>query len=123
MRLEQYTVANIIAIARVCHQANKAHCENIGDNSQKNWEDAEEWQRESAIKGVRWRIDNPDAPTSAQHDAWMADKIAEGWKYGEIKDPEAKTHPCIVLYDELPNEQRAKDAIFVAIVNTLKFTI
>ena len=23
---------------------------------------------------------------SAQHDAWMADKIADGWRHGEVKD-------------------------------------
>ncbi len=111
---------DINSIAIVCHQANKAWCDTNGDYSQKNWDDAEEWQRESAIKGVRFKIDNPDAGEDAQHNAWMADKIADGWKYGEVKNPETKEHPCIVPFHELPIVQQKKDALFCAIVNALK---
>lgn len=106
-------------IAKACHGANKALCESFGDTSQRPWEEAEEWQRKSAIDGVRFRIDNPGAPDSAQHDAWMADKVASGWTYGPTKDAVAKTHPCLVPFVELPPEQRAKDAIFGAIVDSL----
>ena len=107
-------------IAKVCHNANKAFCEVNNDPSQKDWEQAEEWQRNSAIAGVKYRLENPTAPTSAQHDAWMADKVADGWAYGETKDAEKKTHPCIVPYDELPDFQKQKDALFVGIVDSLK---
>lgn len=108
-------------IAKVCHNANKAYCEGIGDNSQKSWEDAEQWQRDSAIKGVEYRINNSSAPASAQHDAWMADKVNDGWVYGEVKDADKKTHPCIVPYDQLPIEQRKKDALFQAVVDSLAY--
>ena len=107
-------------IAKVCHQANKAWCEENGDFTQCNWEEATQWQRYSAIIGVEFRLNNPDAPESALHDAWLAVKVADGWKYGEVKDPEAKTHPCIVPYNELPEFQRKKDALFLAIVDSLK---
>lgn len=113
-------VSILKGIAKICHQANKAYCEFHNDNTQKDWEDAEEWQRESAISGVLFRINNPDAPASAQHEAWMADKVKDGWQYGEQKDPIAKTHPCIVPYDELPVYQRTKDKLFQAIVDVLK---
>lgn len=109
-----------LAIAMVCHQANKAFCEANSDFSQQNWEDAPQWQRDSAVKGVEFRINNPDSPHSAQHDAWMADKVAEGWVYGEVKDADKKTHPCIVSYEQLPEFQQKKDALFQAIVDTLK---
>jgi len=107
-------------IACVCHAANKAYCESIGDFSQKDWHEAELWQRESAVKGVEFRLNNPDAPPSTQHDAWMLDKIEDGWVYGEVKDPAAKTHPCLVPYDQLPESDRKKDALFQAIVDALK---
>jgi hypothetical protein len=107
-------------IARVCHQANKAWCEASGDLSQKDWDDAEEWQRDSARKGVEFRLANPNAPDSAQHDAWMKDKIAGGWKFGEVKDSQAKTHPCLVPFESLPEFQRKKDTLFSAIVDALK---
>lgn len=110
---------SVEAIARICHEANKAYCFTIGDTSQKSWEEAEQWQRESAIKGVQFRLDNPDAPQSAQHEAWMKDKLADGWKWGAEKNPETKEHPCIVDYLELPEEQRLKDALFQAVVDSL----
>jgi len=50
-------------IAKVCHEANKSWCEANGDTSQKHWEDAEPWQRSSALLGVQFRLDNPDAGT------------------------------------------------------------
>lgn len=109
----------IEAIARVCHEANRAYCATIGDDSQVPWEDVHGWQRDSAIKGVRFAIENPTAPASAQHDAWLADKRAAGWTYGPTKNPERREHPCMVPYDQLPEEQRRKDALFKAIVNAL----
>lgn len=107
------------AIARVCHEANRVYCESLGDPSQKPWDQADEWQRASALKGVLFAIHNPDAPSSAQHDAWMRDKIADGWVYGPEKKPVSKEHPCIVPYDQLPIEQRRKDALFRGIVKAL----
>ncbi len=113
-------IMNISRIAQVCHAANLAYCESIGDTSQKPWGEAAEWQRDSAIKGVEFKFANPDAAPSAQHDAWTADKLAEGWVYGEVKDPAAKTHPCLVPYEQLPVEQRIKDYLFVAIVQAFQ---
>ncbi len=107
-------------IAKVCHQANKAWCEKNGDWSQKDWDEAEAWQRESAVKGVEFKLNNPDAGHDAQHNAWMSDKVADGWVYGEKKDTEAKTHPCIVPFEQLPEFQQKKDALFCAIVDSLK---
>ena len=48
-----------------------------------------------------------------------AQKVADGWGYGETKDPEAKTHPCMVAFDQLPREQQAKDFIFRSIVHAM----
>ncbi len=109
----------IINIAKVCHEANKAYCETIGDNTQPSWKDAPEWQVESAIKGVEFNLANPDAPASASHDSWLEVKKADGWKYGAVKNPEAKEHPCYVRYEELPEEQKKKDALFKAVVAAL----
>jgi hypothetical protein len=107
-------------IAYVCHQANKAWCQSEGDESQTDWAFAEQWQRDSAINGVKFRLENPDAGPDAQHNAWSADKIADGWVYGEVKDVEKKTHPCLVPFDQLPLFQQKKDRLFSAIVDALK---
>lgn len=42
----------IAAIAALCHEANAAYCRQTGDDSQPNWDDAPDWQKESAITGV-----------------------------------------------------------------------
>ena len=107
-------------IAKACHEANRVWCQANGDDTQKHWEDAEQWQKDSAIKGVEFRINNPSAGKDAQHNAWMADKINDGWVFGEVKDANAKTHPCIVPFDQLPEFQQKKDALFCAIVDSLK---
>ena len=107
-------------IAKVCHEANRAYCQTIGDNSQPHWEDAPEWQKSSAIKGVEHHLKTLESGAepvpSESHDAWLAEKQANGWKYGPVKDPEKKEHPCFLPYDELPLEQKLKDYIFVGIV-------
>jgi RyR domain len=109
----------VIEIARVCHEANRAICEATDDASQVPWEQAAQWQRESAIKGVRFALANPDATPADQHNAWMADKVADGWAWGPFKDPEEKRHPCIKPYAELPLEQRLKDSVFRGIVKAM----
>ena len=107
-------------IAKICHEANKAYCEGIGDKSQPSWNNAPDWQKDSAIKGVEFNIENPEAPASASHDSWLEVKKAEGWKYGKYKDAQKKTHPCYVPYDELPEDQKKKDALFKSIVAAVK---
>jgi hypothetical protein len=107
-------------IAKMCHQANKVWCELNGDNSQKDWDEAEQWQRDSAINGVKFKLAHPTAGKDAQHNAWMQDKLNDGWVYGEVKDAEKKTHPCIVPFEQLPEFQQKKDSLFCAIVDALK---
>ena len=106
-------------IARVCHEANKALCDSQGDFSQKEWDRAPGWQRESALNGVHLHLTDPSASPAASHESWMAEKVADGWVYGRIKNEAAKTHPCIVPFDQLPPHQQAKDHLFRAIVHAL----
>jgi len=107
-------------IAQVAHEINKAYCESIGDMSQPFWEAAPKWQKDSAIAGVKFHLANPDSSPSASHESWMKAKIDEGWIWGPIKNPEKKTHPCMVPYTELPVEQRSKDYLFKQVIHSLK---
>lgn len=107
-------------IAKACHEANRVWCQANGDDTQKHWNEAVQWQRDSAIKGVQFRVDNPDAGHDAQHNSWMEEKVNDGWVYGNEKNAEKKTHPCIVPFEELSPFQQKKDALFCAIVDALK---
>jgi len=106
-------------IAKFCHEVNKLWCDTHGDFTQEHWEHAEEWQRESAIKCVGAH-QGYKAPTQREtHIIWMNEKKEAGWVYGTIKDTAAKTHPCLVPFDELPEYQQRKDALFGAVVKAL----
>ena len=107
-------------IARIAHEANRAYCRTIGDRSQPPWDDAPEWQRDSAVAGVEATLADPDRTPEESHAGWMAQKQKDGWRYGHTKDPENKRHPCMVPYDELPADQRTKDHIFVAVVRACR---
>jgi hypothetical protein len=106
-------------IARVCHEVNRAHCQAFGDNSQPAWEDAPAWQRESARMGVDLHLSGDFGP-EASHIGWMNQKIADGWRWGEVKNPDMKEHLCMVPFDQLPPEQQAKHVIFRAVVHALR---
>ncbi len=110
-------------IARVAHEVNRAYCQALGDDSQPAWEDAPDWQKTSAETGVKLHLENPDAGAEASHESWMAEKVADGWKFGKEKSPEKKTHPCIVPFDKLPVEQQAKDYIFRGVVHALAWAV
>lgn len=110
---------NIAELASICHDANRALCRSHGDLSQPSFDDAPSWQVHSAIDGVRFHLDNPNADASASHENWLAHKRADGWVYGEKKDPDAKTHPCMVPFEDLPEDQQSKDHLFRAIVHAL----
>lgn len=56
-------------IAKTAHELNKAYCASLGDHSQPSWEDAPDWQKDSAIRGVQFHLNNPTAGPEASHEA------------------------------------------------------
>ena len=107
----------IEACARAAHEANRAYCLALGDESQPSWEDAPDWQKSSARNGVKGALSGNTPEQS--HEGWLKEKAETGWKYGPVKNPEAKEHPCFVPYSELSPSQRHKDLIFVTVVRTV----
>jgi len=39
------------------------------------------------------------------YEVWAEARISQGWTYGEQRNDELKTHPCLVPYEELPEEE------------------
>lgn len=117
---QHHDILNILAIAEVCHEANRAYCKSMGDQSQPEWSNAPTWQVDSAVQGVKFHLDNPDASASASHESWLKQKESEGWAYGPVKDPSKKEHPCYVPFKDLPIKQQLKDHLFKNIVHALR---
>ena len=44
-----------------------------------------------------------------EHERWAADLRREGWRHGPARDPELRTHPSLVEYDDLSESERDKD--------------
>ena len=117
--MTDFTPEQIEDIAAACHEANRAYCQSIGDDTQKPWGSSPKWQRESAIHGVEALIADPNMTPLNSHQNWMQEKLEAGWKHGDVKDAKKKTHPCLLPFDELPEEQRRKDEIFQATASEL----
>jgi hypothetical protein len=107
-------------IAHVCHDANRAYALATGEPVEQlhgPWTEAPEAIKESARVGVRHALDG--AGPEQLHESWCATKLADGWVYGPERDNDAKVHPCLVPYVELPVRQQTKDTLFAAIVDAL----
>lgn len=78
-------------------------------------------EREDAFKKqFREVIDRQCGPMRSKspeelHGGWMQAYIEMGWTHGEKYDPDAKTHPDLVPYDQLENRERDKDEVFIAL--------
>ncbi len=43
------------------------------------------------------------------HETWAESRISQGWSYGEQRDDSRRLHPCLVPYEELPEEEKDYD--------------
>lgn len=108
----------IAAIAQVCHEANRAWANAFQTkDAQPCWSDAAPEIRQSSIDGVKYVLQHPHVTAMDLHDQWMSYKQAQGWKSGP-KDLKAKTHPCLVPYEQLTVKERLKDHVFLGIVKS-----
>jgi hypothetical protein len=107
-------------IARVVHEANRA-LQIVQDDPtipvSPSWDDLDEETRQSAYQGVQGA--KAGATPEESHQDWCDFKRQHGWVLGPVKDEGLKEHPLLVDYNALPESQRVKDALFVAIVQTL----
>lgn len=111
--------ARLTAIARVVHEAMRAWQRGLGQTPAPPWRRAPRWMKISTQEAVLFRLKHPSAPLSAQHVQWMEEKRAAGWRKGPVKDAVKKTHPMMKPYDDLPEDERRKDALLAAVVTAL----
>lgn len=104
-------------IAPVVHEAIRAYQRVLGQPVNPAWDEAT-WERDSTIEAVRFAMKNPRP--GQQHEKWMQERAAQGWRYGAVKDNDAKTNPALVPFSRLPQSERAKDTLVIVITQALK---
>lgn len=43
------------------------------------------------------------------HEVWAQTRIAQGWQYGPERNDDEKTHPMLIPYEDLPEEEKVYD--------------
>lgn len=43
------------------------------------------------------------------HEVWSQNRMNEGWVYGPVRNDEKRETPCLVPYEDLPEEEKAYD--------------
>ena len=81
------------------------------------WPERDEAFRSQFIEYVDGLCNGRTMPTPEEaHGSWWRAYEAMGWKYGPVRDTEAKTHPDMVPFAELEQREQDKDAVFLALV-------
>ena len=44
-----------------------------------------------------------------EHRRWMAERLMDGWRYGQIRNNKKKIHPMIIPYEQLSESEKQKD--------------
>lgn len=100
-------------IAAAFHTAIRALQIAAGDKPAPPWAQAEDWQRTSTQEAVRSALAGEVVSAKAEHERWMAERLAAGWTYGPTRDDATKKNPNLVPFEELSVAERAKDALLL----------
>jgi hypothetical protein len=63
----------------------------------------------SNVQLTREILDLQEPLAAHVHEVWASHRRADGWIYGLHHDADAKTHPCLVSYGELPDSEKQYD--------------
>ncbi len=55
------------------------------------------------------------------HENWAKNKLEDGWVYGTELDDDKKTHPCLIEYEKLSEEDKDYDR--TTAIETIKLLI
>jgi hypothetical protein len=105
-------------IAKEAYAMSLAYAEAIGENSLRSWDELDTYTRERFIANVSFVLKDPIATPKELHEFWRNALLKAGWKLGPYEDSHSKTHPCLVLWGFLPEEQQVEYALFIAFVRS-----
>lgn len=69
--------------------------------------------QEWSASGFAFQPEEVERMARSEHEQWRRAKEADGWRCGPVRDGKARTHPDLVPWEELPEEERAKNVAFV----------
>src|ERR1035438_8271175 len=92
-------------IAPVVHEAIRAYQKVLGQKPSPPWDEAT-WEKDSTLEAVKFALADPTP--GQQHNQWMAERLAAGWKWGPQKDNDAKTNPMLVPFEQLPRSEERR---------------
>lgn len=109
----------IEAASHAAHEVLRSYSRNVLDDyTHAAWDDVPEESKREVRQNVI-SIMQYDYTAEKSHEIWMAQKLASGWRWGNVKNPEKREHPCLVEYKLLPEEQRFKDELWVSTVRLM----
>jgi RyR domain len=114
----------IDVIAQAVHEFNRAYCRGINQDSAPanlRYEDTPVGMRDVLRKVVLAALNGSSAAES--HDTWVKNKKAQGWMYGPVQSATLMTHPCMMAYEDLPEEQRRKDENLIHVVRGMAYAL
>jgi hypothetical protein len=83
------------------------------------WDELDEESKHRALVGVAFAAENPDLTPKECHAKWVETMANDGWRVGDNVDYVRKEHPSMVPYSQLPEPQKLKDQLFLAIVREI----
>lgn len=108
----------VVQVAEIVHNSLRVYCAALGE-AQPLWHELPQDLKDSVIAGIKIYVQHPFLTAEQSHWCWMQRKYNEGWQYGTHKSVEGKIHPLLRPWKELPTNQRVKDHLFKAIINSL----
>ena len=103
----------MVRAARVAHEVHRAYCRGLGDATVPPWDETPPAARAGKVDGVGLVLAGAGAETC--HARWVEAMQGQGWTYAGVKDLAFKTHPNLVPWAALPEEERVKDRLFVVV--------
>lgn len=108
-----------ITAAKITNAVNNALRMHFNEPANPNWEELDEESKHRALVGIAKAAENPDMTPQECHKLWIESMAADGYRYGEEIDYVRKEHPAMVPYVQLPEPQKLKTQLFLAIVHTV----
>lgn len=105
--------------AAVAYAANTALREILGEELHRDYRLANEPEDHQAMVAHGVKNARSGVTPEQSHRNWCKDMQTRGWTWGPVEDPILKTHPNLVDYPDLPDEQKIKDRLFLLIVAAL----